>query len=165
MSDFTAVILALAIFFAGLAIAGYLARTMYKRCDDALSGVVNGVPVPLESRWRFVIQDYVGHSMGVTMIAGVGAEGLYVAGQALGDSNAAIVAYVCALVSAAFFLFNLLLGAIWIRHFVSVLSQSRNRLTDATFTRSRCIRRRDVRRDAVLQQQPSQPGRFQPVGA
>jgi len=124
MSDFYAVILLLAIFFAGLATAGYLSRTMYKRCDDALSGMVNGVRIPLESRWRFVVHDYVGHSMGVTMIAGVGAEGLYVAGQALGESPAAIVAYVCALVSAAFFFFNLLLGIIWMRHFVSVLRQA-----------------------------------------
>ena len=98
MSDFMAVILLLAIFVAALATGALLARNMYGRADDALSGMVNGVPIPLESRWRFFVHDYVGHSFGITMLGGVTADGFYVAGQALGESPAAIVAYLCALV-------------------------------------------------------------------
>ena len=125
MSDFTAVILLLAIFVSALATAALLARNMYSRADDALSGIVNGAPITLESRWRFFVHDYVGHSFAITMLAGVTADGFYVAGRALGDSPAAIVAYLCALVGAGFFLFNLTLGVIWMRHFTAVLRNAK----------------------------------------
>jgi hypothetical protein len=124
MSDFTAVILLLAIFIAALAAGALLARNMYGRCDDALTGIVNGVPIPLESRWRFFVHDYVGHSFGITMLGWVAADGFYVAGRALGESPAAIVAYLCALTGAGFGLFNFVLGVIWMRHFTAVLRQA-----------------------------------------
>jgi len=124
MSDFTAVILLMAIFVAALATAALLARNMYGRADDVLSGTVNGVPIPLESRWRSFVHDYVGHSFAITMLGGVTADGFYVAGQALGESRAAVVAYLCALVGSGFLLSNVTLGLIWMRHFAAVLRKA-----------------------------------------
>jgi len=124
MSDFTAIVLLLALFLSGFFVCGFLSRTMYKRCDDILSGVVNGVSVSLRSRWLFVLHDYMGHVVGLSLVAGVMGIGMVAASEALGDSNAAVVAQVCAVPAFGFFFFALLLGIIWMRHFVALLRKA-----------------------------------------
>lgn len=124
MSEVAVIALVLGLFLLALTTGAFLLRVMYKRCDDVLSGVVNGVPVSLSSRWLFFIQDYVGVSSGVTMIGGVMAFGFFAMADAVSGSGAQALAYVCALLGAGYFFFNLLLGAIWMRHFVLVLRQA-----------------------------------------
>jgi hypothetical protein len=124
MSDITAIVLILALFLLAFVTAAFLLRHMYKRCDDILSGVVNGIPVSVRSRWLFFLHDYVALSFAVTIIAGVTGVGFVTAAEALGDSNAAVFAQVCAVPAAGFFVFNLLLGLIWMRHFATILRQA-----------------------------------------
>ena len=126
MSELAMIALILGLFLLALATGAFLLRVMYKRCDDILSGVVNGVPISLTSRWLFFIQDYVSVSSGVTMVGGVMAFGFVALAEAVSDSNAQALAYVCALIGAGHFFFNLLLGAIWMRHFASVLREARS---------------------------------------
>jgi predicted permease len=125
MSELAMIALVLGLFLLALAVGAFLCRVMYKRCDDILSGVVNGVPISLTSRWLFFIQDYVGVSSGVTMVGGVMAFGFVAMADAASDSNAQALAYVCAFIGAGYFFFNLLLGAIWMRHFTSVLREAK----------------------------------------
>jgi hypothetical protein len=124
MSDSTLIFLILALFLAASITVGVLARLMYKRCDDILSGVVNGAPVSLKSRWLFFLHDYVALSFGITMVLGVTAVGFVSASEFVDDSNARALTYLCAGISGGFFFFNLLLGLIWMRHFTSVLRQA-----------------------------------------
>lgn len=124
MSELATIALILGLFLLALAVGTFLCRVMYKRCDDILSGVVNGVPIPMTSRWLFFIQDYVGVSSGVTIVGGVSAFGFVAMAEAASDSSAQSLAYVCAFIAAGYFFFNLLLGAIWMRHFASVLREA-----------------------------------------
>jgi len=125
MSDLSAIALMLGLFIFSLMTAAFLLRLMYSRCDDILSGVVNGIPVSLRSRWLFFLHDYIGVSFGVTMLAGVMAIGFLAAGDVVGDSTSVRgLAHVCAVVGAGFCVFNLLLGVIWMRHFASILRQA-----------------------------------------
>ena len=124
MSDLATIALILGLFLLALVVGAFLCRVMYKRCDDILSGVVNGVPIPITSRWLFFIQDYVGVSSGVTMVGGVSAFGFVAMAEAASASNARTLAYVCAFIGAGYFFFNLLLGAIWMKHFASVLRKA-----------------------------------------
>ena len=124
MSDLTTIILMLAVFvFASLTSTFFLGR-MYKRCDAILTGMVNGVPVSLRSRRLYLWHDYLGVSFGLTFVLGVMAVGFVSAGEAVGDSSAKNLAYLCAGVAAWGFLFNLVLGFLWVAHFVSVLRQA-----------------------------------------
>ena len=96
MSELATIALILGLFLLALAVGTFLCRVMYKRCDDILSGVVNGVPIPMTSRWLFFIQDYVGVSSGVTIVGGVSAFGFVAMAEAASDSSAQSLAYVCA---------------------------------------------------------------------
>ena len=123
MSDFAVIAIMLAVFIAGATCVGVLSRPLYKRCDDILTGSVNGSPVSTKSRWLFLFHDYLALSFGITMILGVVGVGFVVASQIVGD-GARIVAYSCAVVSGGFSVFNLMLGINWMVHFASVLRQA-----------------------------------------
>jgi hypothetical protein len=123
MSDFAAIATMLAIFLLGAITVSALGRLMYKRSDDLLSGIVNGVPMQLRTRWYFLIHDYLALSFGVTVVLGVSTIGFIAASEIVGES-ARVVAWVCALGSGGFFVFNLMFGINWMMHFVSILRQA-----------------------------------------
>jgi len=124
MSDLTTIILMLAVFvFASLAAIFFLGR-MHKRCDNILTGVVDGVPVSLRSRWLYLWHDYLGVSFALTFLLGVMAAGFVSVSEAVGDSSARNLAYLCAAVSGWGFVFNLVLGFLWVANLVSVLRQA-----------------------------------------
>jgi hypothetical protein len=66
----------------------------------------------------------LGVSFGLTFTLGVMAVGFIAASETMGDSSARNVAYLWAGVAVWGFLFNLVLGFLWVVHFVSVLRQA-----------------------------------------
>jgi type IV secretory pathway TrbD component len=125
MSDLTAIVLMLAAF--GLATASvpfYLAR-MYKRSDDIVTGIVDGVPISRKYRWLLLFNDYLGVSFGLTFIMCIWVVGFLAASEAASDPNVRTVAYFCAGMAGWAATFNLLLGTSWVVHFVSVLRKAK----------------------------------------
>jgi len=124
MSDLITLVLMIATTALGFISISVLSRVAYKRTDDILSGLVNGVSVSLTSRWLLFLHDYLGQAFGGTLLLFIFAVGWLGASEVVSEPNAKNLAYLLAGASAWGFLFNLLLSLLWIRHFVSVLRQA-----------------------------------------
>lgn len=124
MSNLTAILLILVTFaLSSISLSFFLARG-YERSDKIVTGVVNGVALPLKHRWLILVHDYLGLLSGGVFMLGVLAVGFFNAGAAASDHNVRGLAYLCAAMAGFGAVFHIILGASWIVHFVSVLRQA-----------------------------------------
>jgi len=125
MSDLTTILLMLATFGLGTASVPFWLARMYERSDNIVTGVVDGVPISRKYRWLLLFNDYLGVSFGLTFVMCIWVIGFLSASEAASDPNVRRVAYFCAGMAGWGAAFNLLLGASWTVHFVSVLRKAR----------------------------------------
>ena len=96
MSDFTAIMLTLATLgVASLATVAWV-RKLPARPDDIVSGVVNGVSVPMRYRWFMLFQDFVGNAFGLALILFIFMAGFLAAADVAVDPSVVNTAYFCA---------------------------------------------------------------------
>ena len=124
MSDLAAILVMVSMVgWTSICVAVMLKR-LHQRCDDVMSGVVNGTLALPRYRWLILFYDYVGIGFSVTLVFGVMAAGFFSASEFVDSQTAKNVAYLCggAAVWAAF-CHTLNVGG-WIVHLVSVLRQA-----------------------------------------
>jgi hypothetical protein len=110
MSNLTTILLILATFcFGSLCVVAYV-RKIHDRLDDIVTGVVNGVAVPMRYRWFMLFQDFVGNAFAIILILFIFMAGFLAVAEAAGDPRVRNIAYFCAAGSGwgglAIFLFS-----------------------------------------------------------
>ena len=87
MSDLTAILLILATFAIGsIATAAFL-RRVRSRPDDIVTGMVNGVSVPMRYRWFMLFQEFVGNAFGIALILFIFMSGFLAAAEVAGNPS------------------------------------------------------------------------------
>ena len=124
MSDLAAIFVMLAMI--GLTSIGsaVAVNRLHQRCDDIMSGVVNGASASPKYRWLILFYDYVGIGFSVTLLFAIMAAGFFSASEFVDSQTARNVAYLCGGAAAWAAFFHTLNVGGWIVHLVSVLRQA-----------------------------------------
>jgi hypothetical protein len=96
MSDLAAILLILATFGIGSIATTASVRRVHSRLDDIVSGVVNGVSVPLKYRWFMLYQDFVGNAFGIALVLLIFMFGFLAVADVAGEPRIVDVANFCA---------------------------------------------------------------------
>ena len=125
MSDFTAIMLTLATLgVASLATVAWV-RKIHARLDDIVSGVVNGVSVPMRYRWFMLFQDFVGNAFGLALILFIFMAGFLAAADVAADPSVVNTAYFCAAGAGWGAVTILIFSFSWVVFLTSVLRQAK----------------------------------------
>jgi hypothetical protein len=106
-----------------IALAMFFTRA-HTRMDEVVTGVVNGVPVPLRYRWLLLAYDYTAYWMTCVVILGVFGTGYLGAAKVADDSSIATLTYLCGATCLWGALAVVVFVAAWIVYMISVLRQA-----------------------------------------
>jgi hypothetical protein len=97
---------------------------MSERRDAIVTGVINGIPIPMSYRRMLLYQDYVGAWAGFTFVLlGLGL-GFLAVGNAVEGANARGAAYLFAGISCGAAAFNIILFPLNMMYVLSILRKS-----------------------------------------
>lgn len=123
MSELTEIVLMLLVFAVGSTTIAPLLKRMSERRDAIVTGVINGVPIPMSYRRMLLFHDYVGAWFSFTFVLlGVGVGFLLLVGSVEGE-NARRAAQLLGGIACGGAAFNVLLFPLWMSHVLSVLRQ------------------------------------------
>jgi hypothetical protein len=100
MSDFTTILLTLAIFGLMIICLLLVMTRGHQRMDEIISGVANGVPITTKYRWLMLFYDFWGYVAVGAVLLTVFATGFYRAGELAANPSVGAVANFCAIVCA-----------------------------------------------------------------
>lgn len=125
MSDLAAILLILATFaIASIATAAFV-RRVHSRLDDIVTGMVNGVSVPMRYRWFMLFQDFVGNAFGIALILFIFMSGFLAAADVAGEPSVVNTAYFCAAGAGWGAVAILIFSFSWVVFLTSVLRQAK----------------------------------------
>ena len=125
MSEPTFIAVMLAVFALGATTAAPLLKRMTECRDAVVTGVINGIPIPMNYRRMLLWQDYVGAWFAFTVIfLGLGL-GFLSVGSTVEGANARGVAYLLGGIACGGTAFNVALFPLNITYVLSILRQDR----------------------------------------
>jgi hypothetical protein len=96
MSDLAAILLILATFGIAMIATAAFVRRVHSRLDDIVTGMVNGVSVPMRYRWFMLFEDFVANAFGCALMMFIFMFGFLAAAEVAGEPSVASTAYLCA---------------------------------------------------------------------
>ena len=112
MSDFNAVSVITALILVGVFVYTYLDRWFEERVDKIVTGVIRGVPVPIEHRWMLLQTRLVFLAAIQILMQGMSSLGMLLLGRSVSTEEVALFAYL-----GSFFAFAAVVGWILIAPF------------------------------------------------
>jgi hypothetical protein len=105
MSDFSAVAVIIALLLVDVFVYLYLERWFEERVDTIVTGVIRGVPVPIEHRWMLLQTRLVFLAAILILMQGMGSLGMLLLGRSVSTEEVALFAYL-----GSFFAFTAVVG-------------------------------------------------------
>lgn len=127
MSDFASYGLILTFLVSGTFVMMYGAKRSNERSDQIVSGLVDGASVSTRHRWIMLYNDFVPNVAIVAMLSFLLAFGMVGIADIAENDHARVLAWMCAVFGGFGFLFNLIVGSVYVAYCASAIRQAEGR--------------------------------------